>query len=242
MEEKDKVKEAAKAKAPKLSKAKARKVMADTLNLAQKMGSGAASLLGRLKKDKSPAAMIATMEEGMNANRERQEVVSGRVERLYQQIADKKKQHAKAPPARKKILESELKSKLAEYKAAERELNVLFENQRVLSQVSGRLNEMVAYDLATVTEDMIDDVAMDIEDKVLDAEGRQDASRDLEKAGTRRDRESDSEELWDELAGFEEESEAPGEAASESPAGDSRKTERPALEETEPDERRKEAE
>ena len=188
-----------------LAAARAKRAMKATLQAVHKLGAGASALLKRLKKDRSPEAMIATLDESLAANTERREGVASRVEGVYKEIAAKKKAYASAPAARKRILEAELKARLAEYKAVERELGVLLENERVLSQVKGRLNEMIAYGMAGVTEDLIDDVAIDIEDRAADADARLDAARELERAGRRRERESDRESFLDQLAEFDEE-------------------------------------
>ncbi len=186
-----------------VSKQRAKKAMSATLQIVRKLGTGAGDLWKRLRKSKTPQEMLDELGTGLDANRARRESVSARVEELHGKIAAKKKEHAAAGKARQRILEAELRSMLTEYKAAERELNVLLENERVLSQVRGRMNEMLAYDMAGIGEDFIDDVAVDIEDRVADAEGRMDASRDLEKAGRRRERESDREDLWDALGEFD---------------------------------------
>ncbi|MFH0909546.1 MAG: hypothetical protein V1929_12370 [bacterium] len=188
--------------ASKIDPKRAKKLMDATVSFVKKLGAGAADLLGKLKKDKSPQAMLATMEQSIDANQKRREDVSGRVERLHNEIVEKKKAYATAAPARKRILEAELRSKLSEYKASERELSVLLENERVLSQVKGRLYEVVSYGMAGVTEAQIDDVIDEIEEAVAEAEGRADASRDLEKAGRRRERESDKDDFLSQLGEF----------------------------------------
>ena len=187
-------------KTPKAGTAK--KAMKEALRLAGRLGSGAADLLRRLKKDRSPQAMIETLDKDLSANTARREEVSGRVERLYRDIASKKGEYQKAPKARQRVLEAELRSMLSTYNAAERELNILLENERNLSLIKGRLNEVAAYGMAGVSEELIDDVIEDIEDKVSEAEAVTDAARDLEKAGRRKDREGEREDLWAELDDF----------------------------------------
>lgn len=196
---------------PKLSRSRTRKVMKTTLAAVKKLGAGATGLLGRLRKDRSPEAMLKTLDDGLGANRKRREEVSSRIEGLFKEISVQKKAYAKAPKARKRILQAELKSKLATYKAAERELNVLLENERVITQVRGRLNEMLAYGMATVTEDLIDDVALDIDDSAADAEGRLDAARELERTGKRREHPADQEDFLEALSEFDEELSEPEE-------------------------------
>lgn len=194
---------------------KAQSILKSSVEALRKVGGLAGDLVARLKKDDSPEAMLATLEEGLKANRKRREDAAAEVERLHVEIAAKKKVYANAVPARKKIIETELRSMLAAYKSAENQLTVLLENERVLSTVKGRMLEVVSYDLATVTEDQIDDVIDRIDEAVEEAEARVDATRDLEKAGKRRVREDDSEQLWDALAGFDEEGEASPSLASE---------------------------
>ena len=180
----------------------AKRAMKEALRLVARLGVGAAELLRRLKKDRSPEAMMATLDERLGVNTARREEVSARVERLYREIASKKAEHSKAPKARQRVLEAELRSMLTTYKAAERELNILLENERNLSLIKGRLNEVAAYGMAGVSEKLIDDVIDDVEDKAADAEAIADAARDLEKAGKRKERDSDQEDLWVELAEF----------------------------------------
>ncbi len=73
-----------------------------------------------------------------------------------------------------------MQSKLAQYKGGERELTVLLENERVLSQVKGRVNEVTGYKMAGVSEYQIDEVIDEIEEAVGEEESRLDAARDLE--------------------------------------------------------------
>ncbi len=202
-------------------KAKFKSVMKDVLGRVQRMGAGAAELFKKLKKDKSPEAMMKTLEGSLEANRTRRDETARRVEQVHDQISRKKAEHAKASPARKRVLEAELKSLLTEYKTTERQLNILLENERNLSQVKGRLNEVTAYGMAGVSEDAIEELIDDIEDHVSEAEARADAARDLEKAGRRREREGDSENLWDELAAFDEAiAEESGDVIEEEPGGE----------------------
>ncbi len=208
-----------------------KQAMKEALRLVGKLGAGAVDLLGRLKKDRSPEAMLATLDERLATNTARREDVSGRVERLYREIAAKKAEFQKAPKARQRVLEAELRGMLSSYKAAERELNILLENERNLALVRGRLNEVAAYGMGGVSESIIDDVIDDIEDKVADAEAVADAARDLEKAGRRRAREDDSDALWAELGDFGEE-EKPGKLSEELAAFEEDEPEPPgALEE-----------
>jgi hypothetical protein len=202
-----------------VTRARAKAVMKSTLDLVGKLGAGAGSLLRRLKKDKSPEGMLNTLEERLAVITPRREAASARLETLYKEIVVKKKACAKATPARRRILEVELKSKLAEYKAVEREVKVLLENEKNINMVKARVNETLAYGMAGIDEDLIDSVAMDVDDAADDAEARADAVRDLERAGRRRERDDEGEDLWEQLDEFEDlGAEEEGEEAEEAPA------------------------
>lgn len=189
---------------------KVKKALVETFALLKRAGGGAIELLKKLKKDKSPAAMLKNIEEAAAANQERREGVAARVRKMHQDIVARKKAYAVASPMQKRILEKELGALVAGYEAAERELTVLLENEKVLSQVKGRLMEVSAYGMAGVEESRIDELIDDVEDAVASAEGRIDAARDLDKAGRRRERESDQSDLMDKLAMFGEEEDAGG--------------------------------
>lgn len=188
----------------KVSPERAKKAMRETLELVKRMGRGAADLVKRLTHTKTPQEMIDAMEKQAEENRTLREINTNKVDTLHQQISAKKKAFAKAPPARKRILEMELRALLTEYKTTERTLGILLENERNLSLVKGRLNEVLAYGMSGTDEDLIDTVTDQIEDAAEEAEARVDASRDLERAGKRRERESDTEDLWDALSDFDE--------------------------------------
>ncbi len=186
------------------SPALAKKLMKATLHFVSQLGGGAISLLNRLKKDKSPEAMLSTLNEAMQGNQQRRAICSENLSQQNHLIISLKQAYAAASPARKRLLESELKSALAQYKAIEREMQVLLENEQVLAAARGRIHEMEAYALAGVNDDLLDELALQIDERADAAESRQDAARDLEKAGRRRHCEGDSEKLWEELSGFEE--------------------------------------
>ena len=191
----------------KQEKQKAESAFKKSLGLLKKLGGGAIDLLSRLKKDNSPQAMLNSIEEKLNQNKECKAPLSESLQQIYNKIIRKKEMFQKAPRAMKSILEAELQALMTEYKSVEREYKVILENERVLNQVKGRLKEAAAYGMAGVNEDQIDDVALDLEDMVDDAEGRLDALRDLEKAGRRRERESDKEDFYEALAAFDVEEE-----------------------------------
>ena len=193
--------------------AKAKAAMQEALRLVKKLGVGAQALLAKLRKDRSPQAMMATLDQSLQANRAQRDEAAGRVERLFNEIAEKKKAFQAAPKARQRVLELELRTRLSEYKAAERQLAVLLENERVLATVQGRMTEIAAYGIRGVSEAAIDEVTDEIEERASEAEGVADATRELEKAGRRRERESEREDMWSELEGFD--SEAPSPLAGE---------------------------
>ena len=189
----------------KVSPERKKQAMKETMRFIGTMGKGIAQKLMKLGKAKTPQEMIDELESQHEDNRTRREATSQKLETLYSQIAKKKKLHAAAPKARQRVLEMELKGLLTDYKSQERTLSILLENERAIGMVSSRLEEVLAYGMAGVNEDMIDDVTDRVDDAADEAEGRFDALRDLERAGKRRERESDSESLWDELDGFGEE-------------------------------------
>ena len=186
----------------KASPERKKQAMKETLRFVGTLGKGLAEKLMKLGKAKTPQEMIDELESQHEANRTRREGCSQKLEALYNQVAKKKKAHAAAPKARQRVLEMELKGLLSDYKAQERTLGILLENERALGMVRSRLEEVLAYGMAGVNEDMIDDVTDRVDEAADEAEGRFDALRDLERAGKRREREGDSENLWDELDGF----------------------------------------
>lgn len=149
------------------------------------------------------------IKETASKNEARAGELSARLESLYNQLIEKKKAWETAPPARRQVLEAELKTLLAMHQAAVREHGIVLENQRVLAQVRGRILEAEAYGMAGVTEAEIDEWADVIEAKAGDAENRLDALRDLEQAGRRRERESTHEDFLNQLSQFSEPAAAP---------------------------------
>jgi hypothetical protein len=193
-----------------LGKEKAKKVMKWAVDAVVRLGKGAVGLAARLKKDRSPEAMLTTLDETQEALRPRRESLAAELETLYNQIAKGKQALAKAAPARRRIIEAELKAQLAAYQGLERQYGILLENERHVHAVRNRLHEMTLYGMATVDEKLVESLTDDIEDAVADAEDRDDLVRDLEKAGKRRERDGDS--LLDQLGDFElpaEETDAP---------------------------------
>jgi len=202
----------------------AKKVMHATIELAGKAGHAASAILARLRNAKNPEEMLKTIDETLAANKGKSQPLTERAEKLYQDITARKKAYEAAPPARKKLLELELRNMLAEYKAAERELTAFYDNEHSLNVVRGRLLELMAHGMRKLDESLIDTLTDDIEEAVADAEGVRDAVRDLDKAAPRRERESDQESFADALAGFD----APATVDAEQAAPEKPTAEQPA--------------
>lgn len=168
-----------------------------------KLGSAAGALLDRLRGVQDPQAMIDSFNASLEENRRRREPLAARADELFRTIAAKKKVYEAAPPARKRLLGLELQSLLADYKGCERQLTALYENERTLTVVRSRVEEVVALELRKVSEKQIDELVDRVDDAVEEAEDVRDAVGDLEKAGKRRERASDAESFEDELAAFD---------------------------------------
>jgi hypothetical protein len=182
----------------------AKKALLATLAIAKKLGGNAAQLYRQWRKNKSPEAVQQSIANTLAANKANRETLSAELEKQFAVIAAKKKTYETAPPARKRVLEAELKGLLAAYRSAEGEFKVLVENEQVLTQVLGRMREVTAYGKAGITEAAIDQLIDEVDERAEEAEGRVSAAADLEKAGRRRERESDRESFAEQLAGFDE--------------------------------------
>jgi len=191
-------------------------ILKSVVSFAVSLGKGTAALADRIRGIKDPNEVLSAFDAQLKANRERREPLSSRYERLYAEIAAKKKVYVAAPPARRKILELELRGLLSEYQGIERQLAVYFENERIINTVRGRTLELTAMGLRKISEKEIDRLTDRIEDAVDSGEDVTDALRDLENAGRRRDTD-DADAFADALAGFDEN--AVGEAASDGGVG-----------------------
>ena len=179
----------------------AKKAMAGTLFLAQKIGAGAKTIWAKLHVDRSPEAMLGSLNGSLDENTVRREKAATEMEALHVQIAAKKKIYQSAAPVRQRMLKTELQTLMTHYKSLEREFMLLSENEQTILTIKGRFMELIAHGLrGKVDEDLIDRLASDVEDKTDDAESIQDAMGDLEKAGRRKDREGGD--FESELAGF----------------------------------------
>ncbi len=186
----------------KLPPSRLRGILSSVGDFAAKAGKLAGDLVHRIRNVKDPEEMLKTLDASLAANKERRQPLFDRNTALAAEIAAKKKVYVAAPLARKKMLELELRNLLAEYKANERQLTALFDNEHSLTVVRGRLLEQVALGMQTLKEDDIDKLTDDIEDAVSDAESISDAVRDLDKAGKRHERD-DADAFADELAAFD---------------------------------------
>ena len=167
---------------------------------AMNLGTGTGALVKKLAGIKSTDEAMREIDAQVEDVRARREPVAKRYEELYGQIVAKKRVYASAPPARKKILEMELKSLLAEYQSLERQMAAYLKNETILTKVKGRMCELVAMNLKTVSEAQIDKLTDRIEDAADASEDLDGAIGDLDKAGVRREREDGS--FEDALAAF----------------------------------------
>ena len=193
----------------KLPASRMRGILASVGEFAAKAGRLAGDLVRRIRNEKDPEEMLRSIDASLAANKEKRQPIFDRNAALAAEIGAKKKAYEAAPPARRKMLELELRNLLAEYKANERQLTAFFENENALTVVRGRLLEQIALGMQTLKEDDIDKLADDIEDAVSDAENIAGAVRDLDKAGKRRERDADADSFADELAAFDTPSEEP---------------------------------
>ncbi len=187
-----------------VSKDKAKKVMTETLNLMKKLGIGASGLFAKISKAKTPEEMLNQFDEQLELNIAKHELSSKKLEQLHGKIVEFKKNYEQASGARKKMLANELKNLMHTYKIHERELNVILENEKILTTVRGRFMEILAYELRGVSENSLETLIDDLEDKVDEADGVQDVLRDLDRIGRTNTGEADEESLDDMLSEFDE--------------------------------------
>ena len=179
-----------------------KKAWSECASLAGKLGGGIKSLWAKIHPDRSPTAMLATLNESLEGNRARLGEMKPELDRIYREIVEKKKVYQTAAPVRQRLLKVELQTLMARYKGLEREFAILCENERSIETVKGRFLEVLAYGLrGKLDADMVERLTDNIEDKVDDAEDVQDALGDLERAGKRTDRTTGDFDA--ELAGFD---------------------------------------
>ena len=180
----------------------AKKAWTECSALALKLGGGVKSLWSKIHPDRSPEAMLATMNENQACNKKRLDEVKPELDRVYREIVTKKKEYTNASPVRQRLLKTELQTLMTKYKGLEREFNILCENERSLEAVKGRFLEVLAHGLrGKLNAELVEKLTDDIDDKAEEAEDLQDALGDLERAGKRKDRGDDNFDA--ELAGFD---------------------------------------
>ena len=170
--------------------------------LAGKLGGGVKALWAKIHPDRSPSAMLATLNENLEGNHKRLGEMKPELDSIYREIVAKKKEYQSAAPVRQRLLKIELQTLMARYKGLEREFTILCENERSIETVKSRFLEVLAYDLrGKLDVNMVDRLADTVDDKTEEAEDIQDALGDLERAGKRTDR--DASDFDAELAGFD---------------------------------------
>ena len=179
-----------------------KKAWSECATLAGKLGGGIKALWAKIHPDRSPTAMLATLNENMAGNRKRLDEMKPELDGIYREIVAKKKEYQSAAPVRQRLLKIELQTLMARYKGLEREFSILCENERSIETVKGRFLEVLAYGLrGKLDADMVDQLADTVDDKADEAEDIQDSLGDLERAGKRTDRSSGDFDA--ELAGFD---------------------------------------
>ena len=156
------------------------------------LGKSAGALAKKLGGIKSTDEALQEIEAQIAENRARREPVAKRYDELYKLIVAQKKLYQAASPARKKILEMELKGSLAEYQSLERQMATYLNNETILVKVKGRMCELVAASLKNIREGQIDKLTDKIEEAADDKENLDGAIDDLDKAGVRREHEDAS--------------------------------------------------
>lgn len=170
----------------------ARKAWSECSSLVAKLGGGIKTLWAKIHPDRSPEAMLSALDEDMSVNAKRLSEIKPVLERTYSEIVSKKREYQGAAAARQRLLKVELQTLMSRYKSLEREFNILCENERSIEIVRGRFLEVLAYGMRGVLDaGIVDRLADDVDDKAEDAEDVQDAIGDLERAGRRKDRETD---------------------------------------------------
>ena len=161
-------------------------------SLAGKLGGGIKALWSKVHPDRSPAAMLATLNENQADNRARLDALKPQLDGTYREIVAKKKEYQSSAPVRQRLLKIEMQTLLARYKGLEREFTILCENERSIETVKGRFLEVLAYGLrGKLDANLVDRLAGEVDKKADEAEFVQDALADLERVGRRRDRDSD---------------------------------------------------
>ncbi len=158
------------------------------LNGTVALGKSAVAYFKKLCGIRDPKAALAEAEAQLAAVRDRREPLSERYEELYFKIASKKKLRDGASAARRKMLDMELRTLLAEYRSLEREVAALYRKEEMIVTVRGRMNELVVQGLPMPRVEDVDRLADDIADAMDADEDLADAVSDLDKIGVGRER------------------------------------------------------
>ncbi len=179
-----------------------KKAWGECSSLVSKLGGGIKVVWAKIHPDRSPEAMLSSLDGDLAENRRRLAEIKPELDRAYRDIVAGKKDYLSAPPARQRILKIELQSLLARYKSLEREFGILCENERSIEMVRGRFLEVLAHGMrGKLNVDTVDRLTDSIEEQVDEAEDVQDALSDLERAGKRSER--DTGDFDSELADFD---------------------------------------
>ena len=176
----------------------------------------------KIRGVRNPAEQLLAIDAKIAENRHRRIPLAQRYDALYEEIAAKRKIYLAESSAKKKILELELRTLLAEFKGLERELAIYFENERSLAFVRSKMLELAAMDRMKLKEADVDTLAGKIEDAVADADDTARAIADLEKTGRRVDFQSDAD-FEAALASFGDEARTDASYSDEAPASLSNK-------------------
>lgn len=184
-----------------LPAARKESIVKSIVEFAAKLGQSTGQLAKKISGYKSPAEAMDEIDSQIESIRARREPLAKRYEELYRQIVQGKKAYQSAPAARKKILELELKGKIAEYQSLERQMTACLNNETVMIKVRGRMCELVAMNLRSVSEADIDKLTDRVDAAAEASEDIDGAIGDLDKAGARRERD-DGSAFEEALAGF----------------------------------------
>ena len=154
----------------------------EELKILKKLGGGNKKLVGRLKRDRSPVAILNTMEQQEKEIEECRKKISVKLESLYKTIVSKKKEREQAFPDRKCILDAELMSLLTQYKVLERQLDVFRENECLLEQMKDLFMECLDYDMRRIDEMQVAHFNKYLKEKGIDSKTEKNSSADSKKA------------------------------------------------------------
>lgn len=162
--------------------------------------------IGKWRGD--PKLMLEEVENNLEVNQRKMEQHARKADELYARICSRKAEYEKAPPARKRSLEPELKSLISQHKSMDGIIHVLHENNLKLCKMRDKLNEGLAYKEAGIATRDIDRLNDKMTELVQDADYQAEAIRDLEHGAERTSFLTDDVSLDDELEGYGEQTNA----------------------------------